>query len=446
MPAASVFPNNVDRVDDLVKDERAKRSQYIKAAWRYYDGAHKKPLKVREGQPDDNVILNLCKRLVNSNVAMLVGRGVDFEIVEGKQTAAEDVLAAFWRANRKQLLLNDIALSGSVTGQPTVQFVLRPQEPPRLVNIDPELMSVVWDASDKGKVLAYVMRWQAGSTWYRQDIIAPGQVGNASWLVRTYQRPVYASRWQLSSEEAWPYAWPPVLTWKNLPHPRHFYGLSDLESAEINDAINFVASNINRILRFFAHPRTIALGVTKGGIHQTAVEGLWEVPNKDAKIFNLEMKGDLKSSMEYLNFLRGAFFSEGAGVDLSVFKDKIGQITNFGLQVLFRDALDRLELKRSVYGEAFAEINRRALEIAGEGDSIVTRIHWPEALPSDKASLAKLVTAELEGGLVSRETAAAELGLDWTVEKERIQGEKESDGSLGEALMQAFAAGKGAGK
>ena len=446
MPAATVFPERVEAVDDLIEAEMSKRKQYIEAAWKYYDGDHKKPLRIKAGQPDDNVIINLCKRLVNSSVAMLVGRGVDFEIVEGKQTAAEDALAGFWKANRKQLLLNDIALSGSVTGQPTVQMVLRPDQPPRLVNIDPKLMSVVWDASDKDKVLAYVLRWKAGKNWYRQDIIAPGQAGNTTWIIRTYQRLEGASRWSPPTEKAWAYDWPPILTWKNLPRPNHFYGLSDLESAEINDAVNFVASNINRILRFHAHPRTIAIGVTKGSIHQTAVEGLWEVPNKEANIYNLEMKGDLKSSMEYLDFLRRAFFSESAGVDLSTFKDAIGRVTNFGLQVLFRDALDRLALKREVYGEAFVEINRRALQVLGEGDEIETRIHWPEALPSDKAEMAKLVTAELEGGLVSRETAAAELGLDWQVESERIQGEKESEGSLGEALMRAFAAGKGAPK
>ena len=336
MPAIDHFPEDPVKVDELIQPELHDRQRYIGRAWRYYTGDHKKPLKVREGEPDDNVILNLCKRLVNESVAMLVGRGVRFEIVEGAQTPAEDALAEFWRKNRKQLFLSELAVTGAVTGQPVVQFV-----PPagdrdwwRLVSIQPQLLSLMWSPTDRANIIAYVFRWEVNGVEYRQDVIAPGQLGNGGWLIRGWRRQSLG-RWELQSEELWPYSWAPVLTWQNFPNPGKVYGLSDLESAELNDAVNMVASNVNRILRFHAHPRTIGLGVMPSDVQTTAISDFWAIPAKDAKVFNLEMQSDLQSSMRFLDFLRGAFFSEGTGVDVTIFRDKMGQIANFGLRVLF---------------------------------------------------------------------------------------------------------------
>ncbi len=442
MPGIITLPDKPEEIDRIIESEMAERRRYIANAWKYYRGEHKKPLKVRVDQPDDNVILNLCKRLANSSVAMLVGRGVKFDLQEGATTPAEATLEQFWQANKKQLFLNNLALFGSVTGQPVVQMVLREGQPPRLINVNPELLTVLWQANDMEKIMAYILRWQVGRVIYRQDFIAP-DTPNGGWLVRELQKES-GRQWKIVNETTWPYPWAPLLTWQNLPNPGKFYGLSDLESAELNDAINFVASNINRILRFHAHPRTIGTGMRADDVEATAVDSFWAIPKKDANIFNLEMQSDLQSSMRFLDFLRGAFFSESAGVDMTVFKDKIGSVTNFGLRVLFQDAIDRIELKHQTYGEALVELNRRALEVMGAGKENYTVIHWPEALPSDKVELTKLIAMEMEGGLTSKETAAKKLGLDWETEQERLQAEAANTGSLGEALVRAFSAGKGA--
>ena len=446
MPAIQEWPKTPEAVERAFDSERQERQRYISTAWKYYRGEHKKPLKVRPGDPDDNVILNLCRRLVASGVAMLVGQDIKFDLVEGGTDAAEQALDAFWLANRKQMFMIDVATTGAVTGQPAVQMALPPAPgaPPRVVVLQPELLSVAWAPNDIGRVVGYSLRWKAAGVDWRQDIIAPGMRDNASWLVETWRRPVMG-RWVLDASMPWPYSWAPVLTWKNLPNPGLFYGLSDLENAELNDSVNFIASNIKRIIRLHAHPRTIGTGMRASEVQKTAVDAFWTIPNPDAKIFNLEMISDLSSSMRFLDFLRAAFFAEGAGVDLTSFKDKIGQITNFGLQVLFRDALDKLEQKRGSYGEALVEINRRALEMMGFGSNLRTTIHWPEALPQDKEAMAKLVSMELAAGITSKETAAGALGLDWTVEQERKQAEASGEETLGAALVKSFYAGAGSG-
>ena len=56
-----------------VKKKELARFAMVQAARRYYDGNHAKPLKVKAGQFDDNVVLNLCRPLVDDSVSWLFG-------------------------------------------------------------------------------------------------------------------------------------------------------------------------------------------------------------------------------------------------------------------------------------------------------------------------------------------------------------------------------------
>ena len=48
-----------------LSDEQKKRAELMDRYWRYYEGNHRKFLKVRQNQPDDNVIINYSKKIVN---------------------------------------------------------------------------------------------------------------------------------------------------------------------------------------------------------------------------------------------------------------------------------------------------------------------------------------------------------------------------------------------
>jgi len=436
MPGISEYPfaklGDVDKID---KKERARRADYVEAAWGYYRGEHKKPLKVRIGQPDDNVILNLCRKLVDTNVAMLFGELPQFEITESETTPVEEAVAAMWQANRAKLFLTDVALSGSVAGHVAVKLVPQEAEPPRLVNLDVARLSVFWREDDIDDVLFYVFRTGKDR---RQDIVRT----DSGWLVRDL---VYKmGGWQVipETEVLWGYPWPPILDWKNLPNPHEYYGLSDLEHADLNDAVNFIASNTNRIIRLHAHPKTIGTGMVAKDVQETSVDSFWTVPNPEARINNLEMQSDLSSSLAYFQLLRSAFFSLSAAVDLASMKDRIGQITNFGLRVLFKDALDRLALKRSLYGQALIEINRRAADLLGFGPDNVGVLHWSNPLPENRLEDVEAASKELELGVVSKETIAADLNRDWELEQERMANEAAGEEDIGTRLLRAFERGQ----
>jgi len=436
MPAIKEYPySDLGAIERADKSERAKRTDYVGAAWKYYRGEHRKSLKVRPGQPDDNIIINLCKKLIDTGVAMLFGEIPQYEIVEGQTTPVESYIERVWQANHGKAFLTDIALSGSVAGHVGVKIVPREGQPPRLVNLDMARLEAFWREGDIEDVLFYVFRTGDKA---RQDIV---KQDNGGWLVRDLE--YKQGGWHVipETEVRWGYEWPPIIDWKNLPNPHQYYGLSDLEMADLNDAVNFIASNTNRIIKIHAHPKTIGIGMDAKDVQETSIDSFWTIQNPDAKITNLEMQSDLRSSLEFFQLLRNAFFSLSASVDLASMKDRIGQITNFGLRVLFKDALDRLELKRSLYGAALIEINRRVAELGGHGPDNVGVLHWANPLPEDRLEDVEAAVKERELGTVSKETLAADLGRKWELEQERIANEAQGEDDIGTRLLRAFERG-----
>lgn len=427
MPALLEYPEDPKAVDDALRKEAKERGDLSEAAWEYYHGKHRKPLKVRTGQPDDNIILNLCRRVADQSVSLLVGHPPEFQIEEGTQTPEETRLDEVLEANHWDILLHDVATAGAVTGHVVLRLVQKPERI-RIVRLPTASFAAFWKPDDMDAIVFYTVSWQnAENENVRQDIVREGN----GW--RVYEWALRRNVWTPVAEESWPYEWPPVLDWKNLPNPGEYYGESDIIHADMNDMVNFVASNTNRIIRHHAHPKTIGIGMQADQVQETTVDGFWSVPNAQAQIFNLEMQSDLRSSMDFMNLVRSAFFSVSRAVDLSVFGDQVGRVTNFGLRVLFQDALNKLETKRSLYGAGFEELCKRALDMAGMGYEHDIMLHWPEALPYNDAEVVQVLAQELELGLMSKETAAKERGRDWEAEQERMAIEQTAQEKIGRA-------------
>jgi hypothetical protein len=142
-----------------------------------------------------------------------------------------------------------------------------------------------------------------------------------------------------------------------------------------------------------------------------------------------------------LQALQGAFYTEHRAVDMTSFKDKIGQLTNFGLRSIFRDALDKLETKRALYGDAFAEMCRRILVLSNMED-VRPMVHWPEALDFNGMEEIQEIQLEMGLGILSKESAAKARGRDWEKEQERLEAEQQGQQNLGELLLGAFERGE----
>lgn len=437
---------------DRMVNEEQERLQGYKRRWEYYSGAHPRPLKIKIGQPDDNVILNLSRVIVDKGVAFLFGKEIEFQIEEGKTTEDEQLLDDIWDANHKMSLLQNIALNGAVCGH--VYVKLMPdgvstedgKMVTRLVNLDPAIVRPFWSPDDLEDVLWYKVEYEAAGPRgqiFKKQMIERNE-GGGSWTVTDYEA-VNVRQYTQVKQETWPYPFAPIVDWQNLPNPNVYFGASDLEDVAMNDAVNFLASNILRIIRYHAHPKPIGTGF-KATELATGVDEMIVLPNPEAKVFNLEMQSDLESSRQYLADLIGLYLRTARVPNLDPVNINVGALSGFALRILYGDLLEKNAVKQLTYGEGVKELNRRLLTIAGRQGVKPARIVWQNPLPENKTELTAQLDSEINKlGVTSKETAAQDLGRDYEVEKERMAAEKTDENSIGSVLLRAFEQGRNQG-
>lgn len=423
-------------VSEACTQERTQRANDMTALWKWYHGEHPKPLKIFGF--DDNVIVNWTGQAVNKLLdvcvaappSLLLPGGFDrVAQADGSlvsvRSDAQQTLDALWERAGLGEFTYHMVLTGLVTGHVFIKLLFDKNGEPSFVMLNPETVSIVWwlNAPD---TQWYRIEWETGQTRRRQDIVpgalltdAPTEASDR-WYIVEY---IYdGRRWAETGRDEWSYPFAPLL---HAPHARYgweVYGRSFVAPlAELNRAGDFVASNVARILRFNAHPRTIATGVSPDEIRTTSVDGLWTLPD-GATISNLEMQSDLSSSMAYLATLKAEFFSQARVLDTAAMKDRIGALTNFGVRMLYNDMIANVRRMQTGYGAVLAELSRRALAMLNV-DATLPKVTWADALPKNELEILMAIEKARALGVMSKQTASEKLGLDF--EAEQAQQEEE---------------------
>lgn len=447
MPEASqyILDTTLQEFKDLeqiyVKEQTA-RNEETARHWAYYDGHHKPHLAAQKDDHDDNIIINNIEIIAEKLAGFLIGDGVTFDAGgDDEPGEADEAIEELWEVNRGEILQNNLALAGCVEGHLAV--LLTPQTDdngnmvdglPRLTRIKQKHFAAFWDPFDMRRVLWY--RLQSGSL--RRDYVR-GLISEddrtadhdnvpawsvVEWRSKTDPVKVAFGRsgidWKLQSVTPWMFPWPPLVDWQNLPNVNDYYGKSDLSSPiHLNDALNFVISNLNRIVKHYADPKTIGIGFKATDMVPTQVGGFYTVPNEKANIYNLEMKSDGALARWLAEIVSGALWQSGGVVDPQTMKDQIGALTNFGLKILFTDAIRKVDKKRLLFGEALEAINKYSLELAGvEVPDTVTTI-WPDVLPEDEKEEAETLGMDLDRQAISLQTYRERRGYDNKTEEGR---------------------------
>lgn len=454
---ANVFSNMVNIFGDWlagkiavqINDEMGRKQGVLRS---YYSGDHRAQLKTKPGQSDDNITMNFVGLAVDRSVSRLFRGGVEFILPEGAD-AQKEYLDAVWDLNKKEIILYQVGLHGAVYGTP--YFKISPDsliDPyteelyPRLIPVDPEIIRVKVSPQDMNEVEAYIIEYsfvRDGQTVnYREvtrhsspdDYMVEGEEPEYrdTWVVETFEQ-VGGGMWQLINKVEWAYNFPPIHHWKNLPSLKSCYGDSDIDDAiNVQDKSNFVTSNTGKIIKHYAHPPTIGTGFAVKDMQtlENSVGTFYAIPNTDAKVYNVEMESDLVSSRAFGLDLRQAIFDIAREVDITSITDKIGALTNFGLRVLYGDAIDKNDTKRQLYGDAIKEINRRLLVLKGyeKEKSSPGTLQWGEALIVNVIEEMTADEKALNLGVVDVETVAkryqSRYGVDYETIKANIAAQK----------------------
>jgi hypothetical protein len=422
----------------------------IGRAWSAYNGVFPNALKVGPGAPNDNVNLSLARVIVDKSTSFLFGRGLTINLdKEETRSPVEKWFDDCFDYNQMEALFQRLSTNGGIYGHVFVK--IRIESPfPRMIILDPSKVSVVTAPDDYTQVNEYRVTWEnhqesnsQRKVVYRQRMIRvpaipseiidgfPTQPVEASWQIidqRAEARPdgiVDDRDWVTIRQETWPFPFAPVVDCQNLPMPNDFWGQSDIEPDVIGliESANRAMSNINKIIRNHAHPRTVTIGLEGAQQEQfrMSADGVLHLPGDKTQvdIKNLEMQSDLASSLAYYEKVRDAIYELSRTPEVASGKvQDLSYLSAMAMQILYGPMMEKTRVKRLTYGYMLQELCRRLGAIAGKGNMLMVDIVWPDTFPRDAQVESLTAMNKLQVGF-SKDTIISELDGNPEYERER---------------------------
>lgn len=452
MPAATRYvpPTSSERGQyaEAVARERIVRKTAYQNALKYYEGKHSQPIAIEEDEPDDNVIINMVKMTADRTVSFLFPSMPQFIIDPATldDTPEEAWLKRFFLANGGLKALTKLALRGFLSGHCFVWVKPIPanekgkRKYPTFKILDPTAVTIYWRADDAEDVLWYEIRYLEGTTPVIKDFV---REAFDRWTIYTYRgQPLNRKDEAIPSsfynidmidfkstvfEEIGRYTHtaeiPPIIDFPHLPHPSDFYGLNEIGVSEVSlqDTINRIASEMNRIIRENADPVDVLTGSSPDEIEYDG--GIVAIGNPNARVTRLEMKSDLENVSTQLDKLMETYLAVARVVLLKGDAKDLQRVTNASVRTLFLDAIAKNAIIQDSYGQGLANIAKVALMMAYADGLISTNpldteitIRFGTPLPTDLLEVANINGMALAGKYMSRATAATKLNLDWGFE------------------------------
>jgi len=433
-----------------LSDQHRKRQKLFALYWKYYRGEHKRQIVTTANKPDDNVVLNYSQEIVDQGIDFLFGEELTFELDSTSldRTPDEQYLDSVWGdAETKMMFLQKLAQNGGVTGTAFVRlYDADPNVPgslPRLVNLEPGSVDIITADDDAEQVVAYHVVWPSGMAWKRHRI--DWLVEDGVWII-TPEVAENNRRWVADGDvEVWPYEFAPVFHCQNLPLANTVWGISDLENADLNDAINRTAGNTGRIIRFHAHPKTVGTGFNAQQLDTTNVNDFWTIEKTDAKVFTLEMQSDLASSRAYAQDLKTAFHKVTGASEFDPALVNVGALSGFALKILYMPTLKRTQRKRNTYGAMLKRICEALFVLRGQvtmatmngtqAQAIDVHLVWQSPLPESGMEQAQQLAIDVQNGL-SQSTYLERRGYDPVIEQEKRKAESAEAIAQQQAMLQ----------
>jgi hypothetical protein len=454
----------------IITDDDKKRIKANQAAWKAYKGDLEPPLKVLDGQLDDNVMENRIAPVVLAGVYFLFGKELEISVDDGAPTEAQDFLNKTWGRKETRIpLLMKLAMNGANGRNAFLRIVPSADKPGRqqtfrLIPVDPAIVVGVETApQDCDTVLLYCIQYSRHEmingkqmeVFYREEISRIDPDGNAlkgmpddddTWSIAHWTQ-VATSPYMDPKQNAWtpagePYTWnypfPPMYMCQNLPLPNDPWGEPDTTDDLIgmNESLNFTSSNTQKTIKLYGHPFIYMTGGGDGdlptapgriaslpdGSTMGAVQFTTDIPNAIA------FGHDIRSSMDERSHVPAV-----ATGRIEAFPR--GQMSGITMELFFMSILKKTDAKRCTYGEMIIDVSKSLLKLGGYSEDIEIELAWQNPLPTDNLADAQYAVLLMQIG-ISQATIQRNLGFDPEEELELSQAEDQ-------AKLDAFSKGMG---
>lgn len=454
MPAAmNYYPPTDEKRGNLqaaVVDEHQKRSDRYRTALKYFLGEQPEQLEVEDDELDPNTVINMVKMTGERTASFLFPDLPKFKVDPKaiKDTPEEIWIQELLEENGGLTMLQKWALRGFLSGHTFIR--VKPKTPyPSIIILDPMAVTCFWKADDVSDIFWYCNHYWAGATEYLQDYV---RQDNGNWKIYTYEsaqkQPDYMNQYPTnqrahtgvisfySSLSSWGAGWklidtathksnaglPPIIDCPHLPHPDDYYGLGEADQTALQDDINRLASQINRITSENSDPVDVLTGAQ---IDEVGDKGkLIVVENPAGKVTRLEMKSDLTAMTALLQQRIETLLSVCRVVLLKGEAKDLQRVTNAAVRTLFLDALAKNKVLQSAYGRALTMVVRLAVQMSdlpNNHKEFKPKLIWGSPLPIDLTEIANINAIMDAIGAQSKQTSSTNIGNNWSFEKEAME-------------------------
>jgi len=205
----------------------------------------------------------------------------------------------------------------------------------------------------------------------------------------------------------------------NYPNSNGHFGISDLvDITAVQKLLNEKATDISDIIDYHGSPITIAYGMKPHELVK-GPDKIWAVPSKKdgADIQTLQLIGDLKASLDFLDVLRKSMLDLSGVPDQAVNPTtNVSNTPGVALHMTYLPLIEVRAIKEIAYGTGIEKVNRLIIkmnealdaEFRTELDKLPTAtkyiniVTFAEALPRDEQLMIENNRSELDMGLNTR--------------------------------------------
>ena len=392
--AEASLPRTIDRMD---ADRLRRYREYLD----YHEGRRgAPPARARER----TITFNYARAIVEKGVSYLV---TDHHPVvtpadataEARAQAAEAtrVLAETWDANDLARLDVETEIDTAVLGDgafkvtwddieervvvtaPDVQGLFAWWHPDDVYRLRRVASRYTLDAEDAAERLGRAPRSTAGRRPPRVDVVE-------AWTAARFDLWMQG---ELVESRANPYGAIPFVIYPNLPRPKQFWGISDIEPIRGTlEELNRAYTQLSRILELSGNPIAVLENVEEARDISVQPGAVWEVPEQArAYLLDLLQGGGVRLHVEYIDLVYRALH-DLAEVPRIAFGDARSDASGVALQVELDPLLRRVARKRLIRTAAFRRRDRLILEVAAAHtgrafDRVRTEVAWGPVFTHD---------------------------------------------------------------
>ena len=371
----------------------------------YYDGHRGAP--PRQGR-DRVVNFNYARAIVEKGAAYLVSEhrplvspAADGADAGRRAAAAERALLEVWEENDLARLDLETEIDTAVLGDGAFKVTWDESEQ-RVVVSAPDVQGLYawWVGDDVRRLWRVASRYELAA---EQLVARLGRTPRAvagqrpqtvdvveAWTAERFELWVQG---ELVEERANPYGAIPFVLYPNLPRPKQFWSISDIEPlreslAELNRGL----TQLSRILELSGNPIAVLENVEEARDIAVQPGAVWEIPEQArAYLLDLLQGGGVRLHAEYTDLVYRTLHDLSETPRIA-FGDGGGDRSGRALQLELDPLLRKVARKRLIRTSALRRRDRLVLRVlahhTGEHfDGVRTDIAWGPVFPCDPAML-----------------------------------------------------------